>query len=57
MISEANNVLSVGNWGTSQESLDQEGGIITKITKIIDTKDPATIKENLEESDITSPSV
>ena len=57
MISEANNVLSVGNWGTSQESLDQEEGIITKMTKITDTKDPTTIKENLEESDITSPSV
>ena len=47
MINEVKNVLSVGKWGTSQESVDQEGAILIKIT---DTKDPETIKGNLEKS-------
>ena len=47
MINEVKNVLSVGKWGTSQKSVDQEGAILIKIT---DTKDPETIKGNLEKS-------
>ena len=34
---------------TSQESVDQEGEKITNMKKIKDSKDPTTIKENLEE--------